>query len=101
MLRKAKRTLSLVLALIMICSTMGVMAFALDDDAIERRCPACGKITRLDYYCYENALERVIECPIHEGAHDAEEWHIGDHYKCRDCKAIVSFNKTITYVCLI
>ncbi len=30
MLKKSKRTLSLVLALVMLCSTMGVMAFAAD-----------------------------------------------------------------------
>ena len=40
MLRKTKRTLSLILALVMLCSTMGVMAFAADDESISGICPA-------------------------------------------------------------
>ena len=43
MLKKSKRALSLVLALMMICSTMGVMAFAQDvvDGLV---CPNCFEI---------------------------------------------------------
>ena len=103
MTRKMKRTLSLILALVMLCSTMGVMAFAqtrADDDFIEDTCPVCGADTQLYYYCYENTMERIVECPTH-GGHDAEEWHIGAQYICRACGRIVPGpDFEITYVCL-
>ncbi len=81
MLRKTKRTLSLVLALIMICSTMGVMALAAaSNDAYE--CPKCPEPTR-DYYEVEGApsFNRIIECPKHDG-HDAEEYYVQVYRYC-------------------
>ena len=101
MSRKYKRILSLVLALITICSTLGVMAFAADDESIDNYCAVCGTTTRQDYYCYENCINRIIECPKHNGEHDAEEWYIGSHYTCRSCKEIIPGpDFKITYVCL-
>lgn len=77
MLRKAKRTLSLVLALIMLCSTMGVMAFA----AVNTYpfCPECDDTVR-DYYLVEQSrsFDRIIVCPTHD-THDAEVWRV--YYK--------------------
>ena len=103
-MKRSRRILSLVLALIMICSTMGVMTFAVDeDDQLYAWCTNCEKQVYFNYYCYENCLERIIECPIHEGAHDAEEWHSGYHYICtgKKCGNIICPSKRITYVCLI
>ena len=84
----------------MICSTMGVMAFAAEREPIEKWCVVAQKQAICDYYCYENCVARIVECPEHRD-HDAEEWHTGDHYRCRECGEIFCLNKTITYVCLI
>ena len=99
MLRKTKRTLSLVLALVMLCSTMGVMAFAADDESISEECPYCHANTRFDYQFYSSSFNRIVECPTH-GDHDAEEWYAGNYYTCRNCGLYVSFDLKTTYVCL-
>ena len=90
MLRKTKRTLSLVLALIMICSTMGVMAFAAEDEfhfcetcKLEVPCTACVKRHE------KLSFNRVIGCPLHNELHDAEEHYVYyDHY-CPHCNNLI------------
>lgn len=98
MLKKSKRALSLVLALMMICSTMGVMAFAQDvvDGLV---CPNCFEFDCLYYVRYEEQFNRVIECPNHFG-HDAEEWYVGAWYDCGCCNERVFVRSHIEYRCL-
>lgn len=89
MSRNVKRTLSLVLALIMLCSTMGVMAFAAEASA---ECHFC-EICKIEVSCIkkneDRSFNRVIECPQHNGAHDAEEYYVYyDHY-CPNCKNLI------------
>lgn len=98
MLKKSKRILSLVLALIMICSTLGVMAFARDVVA-GLVCPMCYEIDCLEYIRYEEQFNRVVECPDH-GNHDAEEWYIGALYDCGCCKRIVFVRSFKEYRCI-
>ncbi len=84
MLRKTKRTLSLVLALIMICSTMGVMAFAAET-AAPSECPNCGEdlvLRRIEDWQFN----RVIVCPLHNEQHDAEEYYVHYILRCRNCE---------------
>lgn len=101
MLKKSKRILSLILALIMICSTMGVMAFAADGEiAFDAYCFYCR--AQRDFVCigYQEMFNRVIECPEHPD-HDAEEWYCGVYYECIVCNAYaISSDYVSRFVCL-
>ena len=102
MLRKTKRTLSLVLALIMICSTLGVMAFAAEQGApltYYGLCPDCRQYQQFNYSFYDDSLNRVVECPEHRD-HDAEERIRGNYYTCSLCGFIDSQDAVTYYVCL-
>ena len=101
MLRKTKRTLSLVLALIMICSTLGVMAFA----AVSTELYWC-EVCRDEVYAYYTpesqanwGLDRVIECPKH-GTHDAEVYKAYTDCRCVQCNEIVYHYEYVKYICL-
>ena len=86
MTRKMKRTLSLVLALVMLCSTMGVMAFAQERGIINcHECPVknCGE-TRCVEQDVDRSFNRIIECPQH-GTHDAEEYYVYVNHYCAAC----------------
>ena len=103
MLRKTKRTLSLVLALIMICSAMGVMAFAQERGVMV--CHECPQRTCGSTQCVEknrrSFFNRVIECPTH-GGHDAEEYYVYVDHHCANCgvEKETFILKARTYVCL-
>lgn len=104
MIRKCKRTLSLVLALVMICSTMGVMGFAAEPTAvINMKCSSetCKNTFRNYRHFPVEGLNRVIECPEHRD-HDAEEWYRSHLYKCEMCGKIYDpgYEPDIFYVCL-
>ncbi len=101
MLRKTKRTLSLVLALIMICSTMGVMAFAQERASMYAPCRSdyCqGGYRHFTRYSDEY-LVRIIECPLHDRAHDAEEWEIVTWYVCDTCECATDYSYTTYHNC--
>ena len=101
MTRKMKRTLSLILALVMLCSTMGVMAFAADDMEYEAFCSRCGEQKGLVYRFYDDSFVRMVECPLHNGLHEAEEWFRGHQYTCIDCGLYICPDGETYYVCLI
>ena len=97
MTRTVKRTLSLVLALIMICSTLGVMAFAADE---LQECGRCGR-TPTSYYTVFNSrsFDRITECPTHE-THDAEVYiALYDRY-CSKHDVYVGWETVTVYICL-
>ena len=99
--KKAKRILSLVLALIMICSAMGVMTFAAVGDPIDAHCTECKSQQTFLYSHYSDTLNRVVECPNHNGAHDAEERYLGHMYYCATNPEHWLFIRTdIVYICL-
>ena len=104
MLKKSKRILSLILALVMLCSTLGVMAFAAEKPATAYiECPSttCKNAWRTYRYRCSEGLNRIIECPLHNGMHDAEEWYYSEYYCCEVCNRIYSpYDPEITYVCL-
>ncbi len=98
MTRKVKRTLSLVLALMMICSTMGVMAFAAET-AVLSVCPDCEEdlvLRKIEDWRFN----RIIECPLHDKAHDAAEYYVYCIYRCENCEReySVAFDR-IDYNC--
>lgn len=102
MLRKTKRTLSLVLALIMICSTMGVMAFAAETSAECCFCEtckdevACRKVEDWQF-------NRVIVCERHNEQHDAEEYYVHVAHKCPNCNSMLTdfYYDRKDYICLL
>ena len=101
MLRKTKRTLSLVLTLIMICSTLGVMAFA----AVSTELYWC-EVCRDEVYAYytpesqvEWGLDCIVECPYHLD-HDAELYKAGTNCYCVQCGEKVYQYDYVKYVCL-
>ena len=103
MTRKMKRTLSLVLALIMLCSTMGVMAFAQEQRIINcHECPvsSCSETRCVNGKKYRE-FDRIVECPTH-GLHDAERYYVHYDHKCAACgvvKETYVFDH-FEYVCL-
>lgn len=103
MSRNVKRTLSLVLALIMICSTMGVMAFAADDEiSFDAYCFYCE--AQRDFKCigYQEMFNSIVACPLHDELHDAEEWYCGIYHVCVVCNIYkISLDFREEYVCLI
>ena len=103
MTRKMKRTLSLILALVMLCSTMGVMAFAAAPAMMYMQCfsTVCEGAWRTYLDSPIEGLNRVIECPEHRD-HDAEEWYRSHFYKCEVCGKIYDprYEPDIFYVCL-
>ena len=99
MSRNVKRTLSLVLALIMLCSTMGVMAFAAEASAECHFCDACKE----EVSCRKTQnreFNRVIECPLHDGAHDAEEYYVYCYHYCPNCNQYFGCDVYIERVCV-
>ena len=100
MSRKIKRTLSLVLALVMICSTMSFMAFAQESANLYGPCKSCRRDQNFTRR-YEDFLNRVIECPLHNGVHDTEEWYIEEIYTCDVCGWEFTYDSVIEYRCLI
>lgn len=98
MLKKSKRALSLVLALIMICSTIGIMAFA-QERAVVLECYWCLDSERFAYSHPGEQFNRIIECPTH-GNHDAEEWYVGHYYDCLECNKLVFAHTSTRYICL-
>ena len=100
-MKRSRRILSLVLALIMICSTMGVMAFAAVGDPINAFCTECGVQQTFLYSHYSDTINRVVECPKHNGTHDAEERYLGHMYYCAMDPTHWKFLRTdIVYICL-
>ena len=102
MSRNVKRTLSLVLALIMLCSTMGVMAFAAGTSVPCHFCEVC----RDEVVCRiveDWQFNRVIVCERHNEQHDAEEYYVlHDHY-CSNCNTLLCedvFDRK-EYICLL
>lgn len=106
MSRKYKRILSLVLALIMICSAMGVMAFAADDEhpPLDAWCTKCeggeGAQRTFIFLRHEEEFNRIIDCPKHPEMHDAEEWYTRDVYVSTGCAHLLEFNQKKVYICL-
>ena len=98
MTRTVKRTLSLVLALVMICSTLGIMTFA-QERAVVLECYWCEDSERFAYSHAGEQFNRIVECPTH-GGHDAEEWYVGQYYRCLDCGGLVFTRTSTKYICL-
>ena len=101
MTRKMKRTLSLILALVMLCSTLGVMAFAQERASLYAK---CGSDTCKNNYRHftkysDEYLVRVIECPLHDHAHDAEEWEIVTWHVCDTCGESAYYSYSTYYNC--
>ena len=106
MTRKMKRTLSLLLALVMLCSTMGIMAFAAEKSSpILMQCPSekCNYAPRVYLLQTFEGLNRVIACPLHNELHDAEEWYTSYIYVCDACGHLydIDIDPDISYVCLL
>ena len=103
MTRKMKRTLSLILALVMLCSTMGVMAFAQTRASLYAKCYSeqCGGNSRHFTRHYAEGLNRVIVCPLHNELHDTEEWSLSEWYTCDTCGWMGYNSFEIEYRCLI
>ncbi len=101
MSRNVKRTLSLVLALIMICSTMGVMVFAHTRANMYGPCGSddCQGKNRHFTRCSDEYLVGIVECPLHDGAHDAEEWEIAEWYACDTCGWTTDYSYSTYYNC--
>ena len=99
MSRKLKRTLSLVLALIMLCSTVAFISAAAVSDPITRTCEKCRTEQTFYYSHYDDSLNRIVECPTH-GTHDAEERYQGHFYYCSVCGQFLFIRTAIVYVCL-
>ena len=102
MTRTVKRTLSLALALVMICSTLGVMTFAAEWISLAQNCYSekCGGAFRFfSFSHYEDSFNRIIECPMH-GDHDAEEWYTLCWFACDTCGALDCVNSETRHVCL-
>ena len=95
-----RRIVSLILAIVMACSAMGVMALAIDVDSVTKKCDNCREETLFTYLFYDNNINSIVACPKHNGLHDAEEWYTGNYYKCSDCGYVYSFDLVITYICL-
>ena len=103
MTRKHKRTLSLVLALMMLCSTMSVMSFAAETSAECCFCETCGKPVSCRKRHEEWSFNRVIVCVPHNEIHDTEEYYVYyDHY-CPSCNNLIGeyvFDRK-DYICLL
>lgn len=99
MLKKSKRILSLVLALIMICSTMGVMSFAQERANFNKWCYECGTMRNYLLADRVETLNRIIECPTHSG-HDAEKWYCDIYYECEVCSYKYIRFTEIEYRCI-
>ena len=103
MTRKMKRTLSLILALVMLCSTLGVMAFAQTRaNVISCSCGICKPYCQWNEFLFirnEKTLNRVTECPVHLN-HDAEEYYIYDVLKCTKCNHYTYHLLRIEYECI-
>lgn len=103
-MKRSRRILSLVLALIMLCSTMGIMSFAAVGDSISAWCPNCNYQRTFTYLFYNESLNRIIECPNHNGTHDAEEIYCGHFYQCsaypNDKSHRIFILTDIKYACL-
>ncbi len=103
MSRNVKRTLSLVLALIMICSTLGVMAFAQERaDVIGCSCGICKPYCQWNEFLFvreEESLNRVTECPVHLN-HDAGEYYIYEVLRCTKCKHLTYHLLRVEYRCI-
>ncbi len=101
MLRKTKRTLSLVLALIMICSTMGVMALAAVSTELYW-CEICKDEVYAEYTPKSEAeweFDRIVECPYHSD-HDAKLYIAYTDCDCVQCGETVYHYDYVKYVCL-
>ncbi len=101
MSRKVKRTLSLVLALMMICSAMGVMALAAVSTELYW-CEVCKDEVYAEYTLESEAeweFDRIVECPYHSD-HDAEVYKASTKCLCVNCYEEVYHYNYIKYVCL-
>ena len=92
-----RRIASLILAVVMVCSAMGVMAFA--REGLEE-CGECGDVPQ-SYYTvlYSRDLDRIIECPEHE-IHDAEVYVDTYYYYCSLHDNYVGCEYVDVYICL-
>ena len=103
MKRNVKRTLSLILALVMLCSTLGVMAFAQERaNVIGCACGICKPYCQWNEFLpkgYDEVLNRVTECPVHLN-HDAEEYYIYEKLLCTKCKHYTYHLLRVEYRCL-
>ena len=100
MTRKMTRTLSLILALVMLCSTMGVMAFAQERASLYAMCNGeCGWYANFTYH-YNETMNRVIVCHLHNEERDTEEWYLSSWYTCDTCGWIGYDSSEIEYRCI-
>ena len=102
-MKNSKRILSLVLALIMVCSTMGVMVFAQERSVIN--CHECPVASCSETRCVEKNehtdFDCIVECPTH-GTHDAERHYVYVDHWCGVCDVVKEENIFVhyMYICL-
>jgi hypothetical protein len=74
------------------------MAFA-QERAVVLECYWCKDSERFAYSHAGEQFNRIVECPTH-GGHDAEEWYVGQYYRCLDCGGLVFTRTSTKYICL-
>ena len=96
-----RRIVSLILAIVMACSVMGVMAFAAISTELYW-CEICKDEVYAEYTPESQvqwSFERVVECPYHSD-HDAEMYTAYTDCLCVQCDNEVYAYEYTKYVCL-